>query len=123
MAERLIEDNGGCIGKVERADAIIRGIDEVAADILPSKCLVSARLAAFGLLRRRVSLFGELAGAVLPGGTVGERHLVGQHRNAFAALGIACEQLLGDARALLSENEIVSVAVRGLRMGAARFLG
>ena len=59
----------------------------------------------------------------VPGGAVIERHGVGQHRNALAALRQAGENLLVDARALAAEHQIVAVAIRCLRVHAARALG
>lgn len=34
LAQRLVEDDGGAVGEVERADAVVVGVDEVAADVL-----------------------------------------------------------------------------------------
>ena len=35
LAQGLVEDDGGAVGEVEGADAVVVRIDEVAADILP----------------------------------------------------------------------------------------
>ena len=41
LAQRLIEDDGGAVGEVEGADAVVVGIDEVAADVLLQDGLVA----------------------------------------------------------------------------------
>ena len=41
LAQGLVEDDGGAVGKVEGADAVVIGIDEVAADILPKDGLMA----------------------------------------------------------------------------------
>ena len=41
LAQGLVEDDGGAVGKVEGADAVVVRIDEVAADILPKDGLMA----------------------------------------------------------------------------------
>ena len=41
MAQGFVEDDGGAVGEVECADAVVVGIDEVAADILLKDGLVA----------------------------------------------------------------------------------
>ena len=41
LAQGLVEDDGGAVGEVECADAVIVRIDEVAADILPKDGLMA----------------------------------------------------------------------------------
>ena len=41
LAQGFVEDDGGAVGEVECADAVVVGIDEVAADILPQDGLVA----------------------------------------------------------------------------------
>ena len=81
LAQRLVYHDGGSVGEIERADAVIVGVDEVAADILGAQR---------DMVRR-------LAGALDPELSVGERCLVGQHGNALAAGGVARQELFGNA--------------------------
>ena len=41
LAQGFVEDDGGAVGKVEGADAVVVGIDEVAADVLLKNGLVA----------------------------------------------------------------------------------
>ena len=41
LAQGFVEDDGGAVGKVEGADAVVVRIDEVAADILPKDGLMA----------------------------------------------------------------------------------
>ena len=41
LAQGFVEDDGGAVGEVECADAVVVGIDEVAADILLKDGLVA----------------------------------------------------------------------------------
>lgn len=41
LAQRLVENDGGAVGKVEGADTVVVGIDEVAADVLLQDGLVA----------------------------------------------------------------------------------
>ena len=41
LAQGLVEDDGGAVGEVECADAVVVRVDEVAADILPKDGLVA----------------------------------------------------------------------------------
>mgnify|MGYP003202587802 FL=1 len=41
MAQSFVEDDGGAVGEVEGADAVVVRIDEVAADILLKDGLVA----------------------------------------------------------------------------------
>ena len=41
LAQGLVEDDGGAVGEVESADAVVVRVDEVAADILPKDGLVA----------------------------------------------------------------------------------
>ena len=41
LAQGLVEDDGGAVGEVECADAVVVGIDEVAADVLLKDDLVA----------------------------------------------------------------------------------
>ena len=41
LAQGLVEDDGGAVGEVECADAVVVRIDEIAADILPKDGLIA----------------------------------------------------------------------------------
>ena len=41
MAQGLVEDDGGAVGEVEGADAVVVRVDEVAADVLLKDSLVA----------------------------------------------------------------------------------
>lgn len=41
LAQGFVEDDGGAVGEVECADAVVVGIDEVAADVLLQDGLVA----------------------------------------------------------------------------------
>lgn len=41
LAESFVEDDGGAVGKVECADAVVVRVDEVAADVLLKDSLVA----------------------------------------------------------------------------------
>ena len=41
LAQCLVEDDGGAVGEVEGADAVVVRIDEVTADILPKDGLMA----------------------------------------------------------------------------------
>ena len=56
MAQGLVEDDGGAVGEVESADAVIVRVDEIAADILLKDGLV----AVFGMSERFLVGFPSL---------------------------------------------------------------
>lgn len=111
MAQGLVEDDGGAVGEVESADAVVVRVDEVAADILSKDGFV----AVLGMPERL------LVG--LPGVGVFERVAIAQHGDALAALGRRGKQWLGNPRALAAKDQKVTVAVGTLRIGAARLFG
>lgn len=57
LAQGLVEDDGGAVGEVECTDAVVVGIDEVAADILSKDGLV----AVLGMSQRFLVGFPVLA--------------------------------------------------------------
>ena len=74
LAQRLVEDDGGAVGEVECADAVVVGIDEVAADVLLQDGLVVV----FGMPQRFL--------VCLPGVGVFELVAIAQHGDSLAAL-------------------------------------
>ena len=58
-----------------------------------------------------------------PGLGVVERVAIAQHGNALAARGRRREQLFGNPRVLAAKDQIVTVAVGALRIGAPRLFG
>ena len=83
MAQGLVEDDGGAVGEVECADAVVVRVDEVAADIL----LKDGFVAIFGMHERLLVGFPSLG--------VIERVAIAQHRDALTALGCRGEQCSG----------------------------
>lgn len=79
LAQSLVEDDGGAVGEVECADAVVVRIDEVAADVLLKDGLV----AVLGMPQR--FLVGFLGLGVV------KRIAIAQHRDALAARGRCSE--------------------------------
>ena len=84
LAQGFVEDDGGAVGEVECADAVVVRVDEVAADIL----LKDGFVAVLGMPQRFLVGFPSLV--------VIELVAIAQHRDALAALGRRGKQLLGN---------------------------
>ena len=90
LAQGFVEDDGGAVGEVECADAVVVRIDEVAADILPKDGL----MAVLDMPQRHLVGFPSLG--------VIKRVAIAQHRDALAALGRRGKQWLGRGPALVT---------------------
>ena len=106
LTQGLVEHDGNGVGEVERADAVVLGVDEVAADVPGEKGGMVAPLARSA-----------------PALRVLERRRVWQHGDALAAVRVIGEQRLRQPHALAPKDEEVAVSVRGLGVGAPRLLG
>ena len=110
LSQSLVQHDGSAVGEVERADAVVVRVDEIATDVLLKNRLV----AVFGVSERLFTSF--------PCVGVAERVAVAEYRDAFATFRCPCKQRLRDAAALAAEHKIVAIALRGLRVRAPRLL-
>ena len=92
MAQGLVEDDGGAVGEVECADAVVVRVDEVAADILPKDGLIIGLSGAVVYMSGGLGVFNWLS-FIDPSGVNGINHMIWAIVASFvgAAVGFAIE--------------------------------